>query len=103
MRLTCHILAEIARSGLSAEELQRVKSQTTGSLLLELETSESWMYRLARCEMCFQRDIPLAEVLDDIKRISLEDMQAVAAGWPNTLTLLGQPPPVSDYQALISL
>lgn len=107
MRLSCHILAELARSGISAEELQRAKSQTTGSLLLELETSEAWMYRLARCEVCFQRDIPLAEVLADIERVSLEDVQAVAAECfrPNTLTLtlLGKPPAVSCYQALISL
>jgi predicted Zn-dependent peptidase len=107
MRLTCHSLAEIARSGISADELQRAKSQTRGNLLLDLETSEAWMYRVARCEMCFQRDIPIAEVLEDIEHISLEDVQAVAAECfrPNnlTLTLLGKPPAMSDSQALIAL
>lgn len=107
MRLTCRSLAEIARSGISANELQRAKSQTKGSLLLELETSEAWMHRAARCEMCFQRDVPIAEVLADIERVSLEDVQAVAAAFfrPNrlTLTVLGEPPSMSDYQALIAL
>ena len=105
--LTCKSLTDIAQSGIFAEELQRAKSQTKGNLLLDLETSEAWMYRVARCEMCFQRDMPIAEVLEDIERVSLEDVQTLAAECfqPNnlTLTLLGKPPSVSDYQTLISL
>ena len=107
MQVTCGILRDMARHGVSAEELHRAKGHTKGSLLLDLETSEAWMNRLARCEMYFRRDIPVIEVLEEIDRVSLDQVQALATAYFTsdtlTLTLLGQAPSVSDYQSLVAL
>jgi len=73
--------------------------------LLGLETSESRMNRLARCEIYFRRDIPLAEVAADVERVTLEEVHALAerslGKAPRALTLLGEIPKKSNYQALI--
>ena len=106
MQVTCTILQDIARDGILADELQRAKSHTKGALLLDLETSEAWMNRLARCEIYHQRDIPTAEVIEQIDQVTLENAHAQAAEYLQparlTLTLLGEPPAMSDYQALIA-
>lgn len=107
LQVTCRTFRDMARYGISAEELKRAKGHTRGSLLLDLETSEAWMNRLARCEIYFRRDIPVAEVLEEVDRVSLDQVHALAAEYFTldklTLTLLGHAPPVSDYQTLIAL
>ncbi len=106
IELSCAILRDIAREGISAEELRRAKGYAKGGLLLGLETSESRMNRVARCEIYFRRDIPIAEVAADIERVTREDVHALAArclgNAPRALTLLGEIPKKTDYQALIA-
>jgi predicted Zn-dependent peptidase len=93
----CTTLRQIAREGLSAEELRRAKGHAKGGLLLGLETSEAWMNRLARCEIYFRRYIPLQEVAEQIERVTLDDVHALAARYftdeGRALTLLGEIPP----------
>jgi predicted Zn-dependent peptidase len=101
------ILRDVMREGISAEELRRAKGHAKGSLLLGLETSEARMNRLARCEIYFRRDIPIAEVAGQIESVALEDVHALAArcfdSKEQALTLLGEIPPASDYQSLLAL
>jgi predicted Zn-dependent peptidase len=105
VELSCGIVRDVAREGISAEELRRAKGHAKGGLLLGLETSESRMNRLARCEIYFRRDIPIAEVAADVERVTREDIHALAerclGGAPRALTLLGEIPRKTDYQALI--
>jgi predicted Zn-dependent peptidase len=65
------------------------------------------MNRLARCEIYFRRYIPIQEVAEQIERVTLDDVHAVAArcfaNEDRTLTLLGEILPTSDYQALLAL
>jgi predicted Zn-dependent peptidase len=89
-------LAEIdrlCRDGLDSEELVRTRNQMKGSVLLSLETSDSRMYRLARNELYFGRDVPLAEVATAIDAVTNDDVVRVARRlfWPRrmTLTVLG--------------
>jgi len=100
-------LQSIAHEGISAEELRRAKGHTKGGMLLGLETSEARMNRLARCEIYFRRYIPVAEVAEGIERVTLDDVQALAARCfereGRALTLLGELPASSDYQALLEL
>lgn len=106
MRLTCDTLQDIARDGISGDELQRAKNHTKGAMLLDLETSEAWMNRLARCEIYHKRDIPIAEIIEQIDQVTLDNVHAQAREYLQperlTLTLLGEPPVMSDYQALIA-
>jgi predicted Zn-dependent peptidase len=64
------------------------------------------MNRLARCEIYHQRDIPIAEVIEQIDQVTLDHVRAQATEYLHserlTLTLLGEPPAISDYQALIA-
>lgn len=55
-------LRAVARAGLRADELARAKNQLKGNMLLGLETSDSRMSRVAKNEVYFKRDFPLAEV-----------------------------------------
>lgn len=107
MEIACATLRGIAREGISAEELRRAKGHAKGGLLLGLETSEARMNRLARCEIYFRRYIPIQEVAEQIERVTLDDVHAVAArcfaNEDRTLTLLGEIPPLSDYQTLLAL
>jgi predicted Zn-dependent peptidase len=75
-------------------------------MLLDLETSEAWMNRLARCEIYHKRDISIAEAIEQIDQVTLDNVHAQAREYLHperlTLTLLGEPPVMSDYQALIA-
>jgi len=105
VELSCGILRDIAKEGISFDELRRAKGHAKGGLLLGLETSESRMNRLARCEIYFRRDIPIAEVAADVERVTREDIHTIAERYlgnaPRALTLLGEIPKKTDYQALI--
>src|SRR5215510_8567808 len=103
--LICAALRRVAREGIAAEELRRAKGHAKGGLLLGLETSEARMNRLARCEIYFRRYIPIPEVAEQIERVTLSDVHALAARYfaseDRALTLLGELPTSSDYQALL--
>lgn len=73
-------LDAVARDGLRPEELARAKNQLKGGMLLGLETSDSRMSRVAKNEIYFRRDIPLAEVADRIDATTNDEVVAVAAG-----------------------
>ena len=55
-------LQRIKREGLAARELERVKNQLKGNILLGLETSDNRMSRIAKNEIYFGYDISPAEV-----------------------------------------
>lgn len=107
VELSCAILRDVAKEGISTEELRRAKGHAKGGLLLGLETSESRMNRLARCEIYFRRDIPIAEVAADVERVTVEEVHALAERTlgtaPRALTLLGEIPKKTNYQALIEV
>ena len=105
MEITCGTLSQIAKEGISAEELRRAKGHTKGGMLLGLETSEARMNRLARCEIYFRRYIPPQEVVESIERVTLADVHALAErcfrSEERTLTVLGEVPPVANLQSLL--
>jgi predicted Zn-dependent peptidase len=72
-------LERVARDGLSPEELERVKRQMKGSMLLGLETSDSRMSRIAKNEIYFGRDVSLEEVGRAIDDVTNDDVLRVAA------------------------
>lgn len=77
------ILAEferLKREGLSPQELERVKNQLKGSLLLGLETSDNRMTRIAKNELVFGRDIPTSELAARIEATTNDEIVALARG-----------------------
>lgn len=105
MEVTCATLRQIAKEGISAEELRRAKGHTKGGMLLGLETSEARMNRLARCEIYFRRYIPIQEVAEHIENVTLDEVHMLAercfTSEERTLTLLGELPQVADLQSLL--
>jgi predicted Zn-dependent peptidase len=68
----------IARDGLAPAELARVKTQMKGSMLLGLETSDSRMSRIAKNEIYYGRDVPIAEVATRFDAVTNDDVVRVA-------------------------
>ena len=60
-------------------ELQRAKDHLKGSLMLSLENTASRMSHLARQEIYFDRQFGLDETLQGIERVTVDDVQRVAA------------------------
>jgi len=71
-------LHAVACDGLRPDELARSKNQLKGNLLLGLETSDSRMSRVAKNEVYFKRDFPLAEVAASIDATSNDAVVALA-------------------------
>ena len=65
-------------NGITRDELERAKQQARGGLLLATESPGERMVRNAQNEVYFDRMVPLAEVLDAVERVSLDDVHRVA-------------------------
>jgi len=71
-------LRKFKEKPLPKEEVEKAKEQLKGSILLSYESTDNRMSRLAKGELYFNRFIPLKEILDEIKRVSTEDIQQLA-------------------------
>ena len=60
------------------DELKRAKEQLKGNLLLFLESSDSWMTRLAQSEIYFGKHIPIEEVIHGIEKVTSEEVDQLA-------------------------
>jgi len=90
-------LAAVAAEGITAEELERAKGLSHGSLLLNLEDSGSRMSRLGRHELVYAEPLPVAEVLRQIDAVTLDDVRAVAADIAERPLALGVIGPFDDH------
>jgi len=71
-------LERVVRDGLAPAELTRVKNQMKGNILLGLETSDSRMSRIAKNEIYYGRDVPIAEVAARFDAVTNDDVVRVA-------------------------
>ena len=70
-------LEDLAASGPSEDELERVRGQVRGGIALSLEDNWSRMMRLGRAEMSGEyRTVP--ETLSAIDEVGVEDVRALA-------------------------
>jgi predicted Zn-dependent peptidase len=81
------------RQTMPPDELRRAKDHLKGSLMLNLESTSSRMSHHARQEIYRDRADTLDEMLAAIERVSVEEVQRLAAqffdGQPLALTVLG--------------
>jgi predicted Zn-dependent peptidase len=91
--LTLRELQAIREGRIRAEDLSAAKEYLRGSTILSLEGSEGRMSRLARDEICFNRHVPLEEVLQGLAEVSDGTIAEVAHtmldSHPLCITLLG--------------
>ncbi len=62
------------------DELKRAQEQLKGNLLLSLESSDSWMTRLAQNELYFGGYIPIEEVIRGIEGVTAEEVNDLSRG-----------------------
>jgi len=72
-------LAVLVRDGLKPAELGRVKTQMKGGMQLGLETSDSRMSRIAKNDIYYGRDVPIAEVAARFDAVTNDDVVRVAS------------------------
>ncbi len=60
------------------EELDNAKNHLKGSLMLSLESSSTRMFNLAKNDMYHERQVTAEEVLAEISKVTVEDVQHVA-------------------------
>lgn len=81
------------------KELDRAKTQLKANMLMSLESSSSVAEVLARQHLIYNRIIPIAEMVERIEKVTLDDIQNVAQTVFNTTptyTLLGD---IDNYMA----
>ncbi len=72
-------MARLANEPVGEEELEHAKEHTKGSILLGAENPDNRMFRLARNEFNFGRDVTLEEVVAQIEAVQVSDLTRVAA------------------------
>jgi predicted Zn-dependent peptidase len=68
----------LAKEPVSNDELENAKNHLKGSLILSLESSSNRMFSLARNEMIFGRQISTEEILDEISKVTVDDVLRVS-------------------------
>lgn len=84
--------AELASGGLSADEFERARRQTMGSITLSLENPSSRMSRLGRGEMSEGEILTVSQLLRRLERVTLAQAREAAERVltrPLTLAVLG--------------
>jgi predicted Zn-dependent peptidase len=97
-------LEAVATDGLTAEELERAKGQSRGSLALGMEDTGARMSRLGKSELAQGEIISVDETLERIDSVSLADVSRVAAevlGQPLSLGAVG-PFDVSELESAVA-
>ncbi len=70
--------ANMVKSGLAVEELDRTKRNISGNLVLGLEAMSSRMMRMSKNELNHQREIPLEETLARINAVTNDQIVEIA-------------------------
>ncbi len=78
IRLIIDQFDRLRKEKVRGEELRRTKEQLKGNLLLSLESSDSWMTRLAQNEIYFGEYIPVEEVIQGIGGVTSEELNQLA-------------------------
>jgi predicted Zn-dependent peptidase len=86
-------LKKLAGGDIKEEELSRTQGQLIGSMMLGLESTDSWMSHIARNEIYFGRTVTTEEICRQIRAVSCADVielaHALFSDDAMTLTLLG--------------
>jgi len=62
----------------SDDELKKAKDQLKGNIMLSLESSSSRMNQLAKQEMYFNRYFSLDEIIDEIEKVTADDIRSLS-------------------------
>ncbi|HEV2781266.1 MAG TPA: pitrilysin family protein [Actinophytocola sp.] len=77
-RVVREVLADIARNGVSAEEVTRAQGQLRGNLVLGLEDTSSRMSRIGKAELSYASYLTVQQTLDLIGAVTPAQVAALA-------------------------
>jgi predicted Zn-dependent peptidase len=86
LNVTHEVIADVARSGLSDEELRRGRGQLRGSVVLGQEDAGSRMSRIAKGELLYDEIPSIDDIIARIDAVTSDDISALAG------ELLTEPP-----------
>ena len=69
---------KVAKGDVTEAELARARNQLIGNTLLGLESADSWMSHMTRCEMHHGRQISLDEIAEGVRAVTLDAVEALA-------------------------
>lgn len=72
-------LKQLAGGSITAEEIRRTQGQLVGSMMLGLESTDSWMSHIARNEIYFGQPITTDEICHEIRTVSRDAVVDLAA------------------------
>ena len=78
LKVTTAELKKIKEGIVSEDETTRVKNQLRASIAMSLESVTSRMMKIARSEMYYERDIPDEEIMEMVRRVSINDLVRIA-------------------------
>ena len=89
-------LQKVAKTGIPAKDLKRIKDSLLYSYELSLESSESRMFTVSSSELFFKRAVSFKEYKNQVESIRAGDTQALAKDWlkhgaPSVLVLGPKP------------
>jgi predicted Zn-dependent peptidase len=73
-----HELHAMLRQPVPLRELNRAKEQLIGSMMLGLESMTNRMSRLGRDELVFGRDVPVSDMIAQLRMVTAEDVLRLA-------------------------
>lgn len=77
--LTLEECRNMANVPIEKDELEHARNHLKGSMMLSLESSSSRMFSLAKNDIYYDRQITPEEILDEIGKVTIEDIQRTAA------------------------
>jgi len=78
LRLITRELKRMKRDPVTEAELTAAKENIKGGLYLSAESTDNRMSRLAKNELNFGRFIPYSEIVENMERVTVEDVKALA-------------------------
>ncbi|MBW2709793.1 MAG: insulinase family protein [Deltaproteobacteria bacterium] len=78
LEITQNEIRKLSRGQLSASDLADAKENVIGGMYLASESSDSRMMRAAKNEFVFKRYVAYEEVVDNIERVSVDDVVEMA-------------------------
>lgn len=71
-------LRRLAAGEVKEEELERAKNQLLGNMVLNLETSDSWMSHIAKNEIYFGKPVSMEEISQGVRSVSMGSVVELA-------------------------
>src|SRR5499426_4525779 len=72
-------LKKLAAGDVNEEEIRRTQGQLVGSMILGLESTDSWMSHIARNEIYFGKTVTTEEICRQIRAVSRDDVIELAS------------------------